>query len=335
LMMFCWAASTYAHRSHDLQVFAQELSRAFAHVAEELFAQLLRSGLQRQLEILGGNLLENGLDGRVVHLEQVLEGEEVLAHFFGQVGVLLLHLGEDLLFELSAHVGEDLRRPFHATQLAAEGPAHGFELFLERRGDLLDDLRVHLVELGDAEDHLRPQAFGQVADDLSGLVRVQVHEDDGDGLGVFVAQEVGDGARVEAPELLEDLGPELLPDLFVDLLAAVSVSLEEAFLQEVFRGDGEIRQQFPALDVGLLEDLLHGLGGDVVQAGHLHADALDLFLGQVLVHLCGELLAHGEEEDGGLLRPGEVFGINLTWHGLRPPSGLSGALPRSLRPASV
>jgi len=75
--------------------------------------------------------------------------------------------------------------------------AHGHKLLFEHFVHLADKVRRDCFQVSDPIDHLELKGFRETGQHLAGLLMAQVHEDDGHGLGVLVADEIGQDLRID------------------------------------------------------------------------------------------------------------------------------------------
>ena len=174
--------------------------------------------------------------------------------------------------------------------------------------DLGHDLRPRLGHRRDPLRHLGLLLGLEQREHLGGQRRVQVGDDEGDGLRRLVAQEDVDLLGRRAAQELERPALDRRGQAADDLLGAVGAerALEDgARVVDAALGDvvlGEHRVD------GLADDLAADLVRDLARLGDLERERLDLSVAEVAEDLAGALLADGDEQDGGLLDAPEALG---------------------------
>jgi hypothetical protein len=140
---------------------------------------------------------------------------------------------------------------------------------LEAALDLLDDLGVRLLHVGDALDDLDLLLAGQADEDFAGLLRRQVREDQRDRLRVLVLDERQEVFRFGLLQEAERRGLDLLRDLLDDAVGVASLSdLRQQAL-------GVLKAAFADVGVGqrlvveLIEDVFARREGDLADRGDL------------------------------------------------------------------
>ena len=128
---------------------------------------------------------------------------------------LLFQALEDGAFEGAVHLVEDLRHTARTPPICCPSKLFTMEISSwsawsissTTPGETLSSLRHPIDDIG-------LKRLGELLHDRRRLARVEMGQDDGDRLGMLVADEVGDRPGVEAPDLLE----EVPFPLFLDLL---------------------------------------------------------------------------------------------------------------------
>ena len=100
--------------------------------------------------------------------------------------------------------------------------------------------RLHAVQRGDTQQHVVLQAFAEVLHDLAGMVELEVDQDGGDDLRVFVADQVGHGGRVHPLEAFDAGGVAAVHDARDQVGGAVVAERlgQHGLDQLVVHGDG-------------------------------------------------------------------------------------------------
>ena len=110
--------------------------------------------------------------------------------------VLLFDVFQDLFAGGRVQAVEQLgHRAYASVGLAAEF-SQRLELLPDHRGDLVNDLRRDLIEIGHAHGYVGSQVGGQRNQQRRGLRRVQVRKDQGDGLRMLAVHELGQLLRI-------------------------------------------------------------------------------------------------------------------------------------------
>src|SRR5690606_10320505 len=191
------------HRALRLEVLAQRLGGARAHVAEDLLAQLGFRSLQCDDERIALDFPEQGLDAPVVHLQQVLEGEHLVHDLLGDVRVLVADPLEHLGVGAAAQEVQDLGGRLGAAQLRALQPVGPAQQLAEDFVEFAQGCRLYALERRDAIHDVRPHAFGQVLQYLGRMVALEMHDDGRHDLGMLVAYELRNGGCVHPLEAFD------------------------------------------------------------------------------------------------------------------------------------
>ena len=105
---------------------------------------------------------------------------------------------------MSFHVGiqivHDAGCRLQAAHLGRLGTGGTGKLFLHDIVELLQRGRLHLFEVGNTHDEIQPDPLGKLAEDLGGLLGIQIGEHYGLDLGVFVLDDAGHLARIHPLE---------------------------------------------------------------------------------------------------------------------------------------
>ena len=138
-------------------------------------------------------------------------------------------------------------------------------------------------------------------EDVAGVVVLEVHEDGGDDLRVFVANEVGDRRRVHPFEAFDAVGVAALQNARNQVGRFVVAERLGQDRAHVGVAVDVHRRRFGrrALEVG--KDFLDLGPGHRLQAGHGVAELLDFFRPEVFEDFRCVILAQGDEQDGALL----------------------------------
>src|SRR5690606_1891098 len=191
------------HGATVLQVLAQGLRGALAHVPEDLLAQRRIGTLERDHEVFALDLAQEDLDRLVVQVDQVVEGEHLVLDRLSQVGVLRADGIEQRHVGGAAQEVDDLRRGLAAAEPGALDLLAAGEQERKRLVQLLERVRLDAVEGGDAQDHVGPQLLGKLQQDRQSLVALQVDQDRRDDLRMLAAYELGDGGGVHPAQALD------------------------------------------------------------------------------------------------------------------------------------
>ena len=141
---------------------------------------------------------------------------------------------------------------------------------------------------------------------FTGLVRVQVGNDDGLDLRVFVADHVGHGARFHPLEAVEATGVATQQDAVDQAVGLVFAQGRGEHLADVAVGtDAQAGLVTDDLDE-LAHHLFDLLTVHIAHLRHGHAHALDLFGAHVTQHLGSVGFTQGQQQHGGFIDLGEL-----------------------------
>ena len=151
---------------------------------------------------------------------------------------------------------------------------------------------------------------------LSGLLGLQVSQDEGDRLGMLVAQELGQLRRIGIAHEAEALRPARGGHALDHLLGLFLAQRAHQHLSRVF---GAARRDEVAGDghvVALFEHLALGVLGHLLELKDLEGEGLDLSLPEVLEHLGRDVGTEGDEQRRRLLATFQAFASDQLGHGV-------------------
>ncbi len=177
------------------------------------------------------------------------------------------------------------------------------EMLAEAAGDLVHEFDGGRLDGAEALEHLLAQVGAEQREDLGGLGRLEVRQDERNGLRLLVLDEVVDLAALHFADVLDDL--DRRADHGADAaddgrgLVATLGNLERPLRKTDAAGGG---LHAAGHDPGELVDrlLLHGLGNHG-ECGHFAAKRLDLGVVELLQHLGGRFSADANQENRELL----------------------------------
>jgi hypothetical protein len=186
----------------------------------------------------------------------------------------------------------------HASQCLVE---------LAQRGGL------HTIQRGDAQNHVIAQPFAELLEDRAGVIEFQMHQNRGDDLRVFVADQVGSGGRVHPLQPFDAGGIVAGHDAADDAGGAfIAQRLGEHGL-DGFVVDGD-RRAFGRLLRKFVEHGFDAFAGDLFQFGHRLADFLHFARAEIFQHFGGFVFAQREQQNRAFF---DAFASHCCCH---PPS---------------
>ena len=97
----------------------------------------------------------------------------------------------------------------------------GEELVAKGALDVVEHLLLYRLHAQHPHDDLHGEAFGKLREDARGVFRLDLREDDGDSLRVFVLEVVGEHHLVDVAELVPHRAAGRTADLLHDVVDAV------------------------------------------------------------------------------------------------------------------
>lgn len=163
------------------------------------FAQRLFGAFQRDQQRLAFHFLQQALDAAIVDFHQVFEQEHLVDDLLRQLAVVFAHRVDDRFFLLGFHQVDDLGSGAHPAHFAAL-EVLTVEQVVQHFGQLRQRRRLHAAEGGDTQHHVVAQAFVEQGQDVRRLAAFEVHQNGGDDLRVFVADQIGGALRLHKVE---------------------------------------------------------------------------------------------------------------------------------------
>ncbi len=290
-----------AHRSLGFQVFLHHLGRTLRHVGEDLVAQALRGTLQRHDQRLGLDFAQQQLDAAAVDVDDVLEDEHLVHDLLRHVLVVGAQVVHHCSLVLARHEVEDLGRGADTAHLLfLEAFVAGQQLG-QHVVEFAQRGRLHAVQGCNTKDDVVAQTFREIVDDAAGMVALQVDQDGGDDLRVFVADELGHRLRVHPLEAFDTGGIAPAEDAVEQGSGLVVAQRLGQHAADVFVRIQTQRGGLAGFGDEGFQHFVDFLEADVAQRRHGRAELLDLFRAQVFHDFGGLILAQGEHEDGTFL----------------------------------
>jgi hypothetical protein len=166
--------------------------------------------------------------------------------------------------------------------------------------DAFQDVLLDGFHVQHAHDDFHGEAFRQQGENAAGMVFLDLGQDHGDGLRVFVLEVVGEHLFVHVAELVPHGAAGGAADFFHDHGDAVFIEA----LQQKALGGGVGADQRTGIGNGVGEvdeQAFHEVGPDGAQVRHDLGKLLDLVVFHHGEELAGLLIPEGEHHDGGLL----------------------------------
>src|SRR5690606_20354159 len=148
---------------------------------------------------------QNHLDSHVFQIGQVVEHEHLVLDALSQIGVLVAQHGDDLGFLGVIHGVEDLGSSANPAQFAAFGTLSRHDT-VEHVGQLVKRRRLHAPECGNTGNDVIASALGQQGEYGGRAVALQVHQDGGNDLRVFLADQFGNGRGLQVVQGIDAVG---------------------------------------------------------------------------------------------------------------------------------
>ncbi len=159
---------------------------------------------------------------------------------------------------------------------------------------------MHTFQCGYPHQHFQAIAFGQLRQHAGGLIGLQIREHHGLDLRMFVADGVGDRARVHPFQTVYSHIATGDDAVHQAARAVLAQRLDQHVLDVALGAHAQTGLRVALVDE-LREHVFHALLTDALQAGHGHAHALHFLRPHLLEHFGGVFLAHAHEQHGGAL----------------------------------
>ncbi len=128
--------------------------------------------------------------------------------------------------------------------------------------------RLHLFQVGDAHHQIQAHLLRELAQDLGGLLRLQIREDDGLDLRVFVLDDAGHLAGIHPLEGIEAAGAGTQDDLVHQVAGLVfAKGRHQGLAHEVFAADTDVGVLLDVVDE-LTVDRRHPVVTEIRHGGH-------------------------------------------------------------------
>lgn len=169
------------------------------------FAQRLFGALQSNQQRFAVHVLQQALDTAIVDLHQVFEQEHLVDDLLRQLAIVFAHRVDNGFFLLGFHQVDNLGGGTHSAHFAAL-EVLVVEQVVEYFGQLRQRRRLHAAEGGDTQHHVVAQALIELRQNISRLTALEMDQDGGDDLRVFIADQVGGALRLHKVERLHPGG---------------------------------------------------------------------------------------------------------------------------------
>jgi len=165
---------------------------------------------------------------------------------------------------------------------------------------------LHGVERRDPQDDVQARLLVKVAEHFTRLVRVEVSHHNGLDLRVLKADHIGNGTRFHPLEAIQAAGVATQQDAVDQAVGLVfAQGRGEHFADIAVRAHAEAGLVADDLDE-FAHHLLDLLAVHVAHLRHRHTHPLDLLGAHVAQHLGGIGFAQRQEQNGGLVDPGQL-----------------------------
>ena len=167
--------------------------------------------------------------------------------------------------------------------------------------------RLHLFEVGDAHHQIQAHLLRELAQDLGGLLRLQIGEDDGLDLRVLVLDDAGHLAGIHPLEGVEAAGAGSQDDLIHQVAGLVLPERRhQGLAHEVFAADADVGVFLDVVDK-LTMHRRHPIVTEIRHGGHGHAEPLHLLGLEVAEDLGGILLVEAQHQHRRHLHPAHLI----------------------------
>jgi len=308
-----------AHRAEHLHVFLQHLGRARRHALEYVVLQGFGRAFERHRQ---GSLIDIGqqlADAGVGHGYEVFEGEHQVADGQRQLGVLLLDVVQNGFAGARLDAVQQVGYGFEAGITALPLLSERLQFLIEHGRDFLGHLGRELPHFRQAQHHRRPGFFRQRFQEYGSLAGFQVGHHNGDRLGMFTLEKLGQllgvgplqGIQVASPGLLRPLHLRqqrpgiIFPEGLDEQLGRVLAPSQ----RDVLLG------QLQAAKV--LQNLDGHFGGDIIEFRNFASQVLHFLFRQVTKNRAGYFIAEQHHQDGGFADRSWGSSLHLRGSGCR------------------
>ena len=175
---------------------------AFGDGGKENVLEMGAGGFEGQGEVAQINFAHDFLQGGRAEEDQVLEGEHFLADVAAQFRVVFFQVAQDGLAEIFFQGVEQVGGRADAAGLAEGGGGPGAGFAAEDLDDAFEDFERGWPHHGEAFDDLVARDRGQESEEGRTFFRGQIADEEGDGLGLLVLEEIEKLAGVHFQERL-------------------------------------------------------------------------------------------------------------------------------------
>ena len=264
----------------------------------------------RQFGLLHG--AQEGLDSAGIQFHEILEDEHQGLDLFSRIAVALLERGQEPALRVAIEIVEDFGH--HLEGIAPVGTGKiAHELGPQGLLDTVENLLLHHFHVQHANDHFHGEGFRKDAQHHRGMIRLDLGQHHGDGLGIFVLEVIRQDLLTHVAELVPHGASGRPPDLLHDV---VDPFLADRLEQEPLRALVGADQRAARRDLldELTEQPLHGVGANVPEAGHMLGNLLDFLIVHQRENTGRLLLVQGQHHDGRLLGAVQVSEILFNGH---------------------